>query len=238
MRPRRGTRLPGSEGRWTLFDRVGWEQPSATEARTAQVQQLLERYGVMVKEALTKEGVNGGFSGIYPVLKAMEDAGRIRRGYFVEGLGASQFAVPGAEDRLRNTVDSTDPVLLSATDPANPYGALLPWPPAADGSKRCARVAGSRVLLLNGNLIAYIAKTGDQITTFLPPDEPTRSSGIKALIAGLKLAARGRKLVYLASVDGKPRAEESMHTALLSEGFQHGHRGYSCRSIEATQNHA
>ena len=238
MRARRGSRLPGSEGRWTLFDRVGWEQPSATEARTAQVQQLLERYGVMVKEALTKEGVNGGFSGIYPVLKAMEDAGRIRRGYFVEGLGASQFAVPGAEDRLRNTAESTDPVLLSATDPANPYGALLPWPPAADGSKRCARVAGSRVLLLNGNLIAYIAKTGDQITTFLPPDEPTRSSGIKALIAGLKLAARGRKLVYLASVDGKPRAEESMHTALLSEGFQHGHRGYSCRSIEATQNHA
>lgn len=238
MRPRRGSRLPGSEGRWTLFDRVGWEQPSATEARTAQVQQLLERYGVMVKEALTKEGVTGGFSGIYPVLKAMEEAGRIRRGYFVEGLGASQFAVPGAEDRLRNTAESTDPVLLSATDPANPYGALLPWPPAADGGKRCARVAGSRVLLLNGDLIAYIAKTGDQITTFLPPDEPTRSSSIKALIAGLKLAARGRKLVYLASIDGKPRAEESIHAALLSEGFQHGHRGYSCRSIEATQNHA
>ena len=78
----------------------------------------------MVKEALTKEGVTGGFSGIYPVLKAMEEAGRIRRGYFVEGLGASQFAVPGAEDRLRNTAESTDPVLLSATDPANPYGAF------------------------------------------------------------------------------------------------------------------
>ena len=96
----------------------------------------------------------------------MEEAGRIRRGYFVEGLGASQFAVPGAEDRLRNTAESTDPVLLSATDPANPYGALLPWPSAADGGKRCARVAGSRVLLLNGDLIAYIAKTGDQITHF------------------------------------------------------------------------
>ena len=238
MRPRRGTRLPGSEGRWTLFDRVGWEQPSATEARTAQVQQLLERYGVMVKEALTKEGVTGGFSGIYPVLKAMEEAGRIRRGYFVEGLGASQFAVPGAEDRLRNTAESIDPVLLSATDPANPYGALLPWPPAAEGSKRLARVAGSRVLLLDGNLIAYIAKTGDQITTFLPPDEPTRSSCIKALIAGMKLAARGRKLIYFASVNGKPRAEESFHAALLRQGFQHGHRGYSCRSVEATQSYA
>ena len=238
MRPRRGIRLPGSEGRWTLFDRVGWEQPSATEARTAQVQQLLERYGVMVKEALTKEGVAGGFSGIYPVLKAMEEAGRIRRGYFVEGLGASQFAVPGAEDRLRNTAESIDPVLLSATDPANPYGALLPWPPAAEGGKRCVRVAGSRVLLLNGNLIAYIAKTGDQITTFLPSEEPTRSSCIKALIAGLRLAARGRKLIYLASVNGKPRAEESFHAALLSQGFQHGHRGYSCRSIEDTEGHA
>ena len=92
--------------------------------------------------------------------------------------------------------------------------------------------------LLNGDLIAYIAKTGDQITTFLPPDEPKRSSCIKALIAGLRLAARGRKLIYLASVNGKPRAEESFHAALLSQGFQHGHRGYSCRSIEATQSHA
>ena len=93
-------------------------------------------------------------------------------------------------------------------------------------------------VLLNGNLIAYIAKTGDQITTFLPSEEPTRSSCIKALIAGLRLAARGRKLIYLASVNGKPRAEESFHAALLSQGFQHGHRGYSCRSIEDTESHA
>ncbi len=168
----------------------------------------------------------------------MEEAGRIRRGYFVEGLGASQFAVPGAEDRMRNTADSIDPVLLSATDPANPYGALLPWPAAATGGKRCARVAGSRVILFNGDLIAYIAKTGEKITTFIPPDEPTRGSCIKALLAGLRLAARGRKLIHLDSVDGKARAEDSIHAALLSDGYQHGYRGYSHRNLEASQNHA
>ena len=238
MRPGRNARLPGSEGRWTLFERVGWEQPSVTETRTSQVQQLLERYGIVVKEALSKEGIPGGFSGIYPVLKAMEEAGRIRRGYFVEGLGASQFAVPGAEDRMRKTADSLGPFLLSATDPANPYGALLPWPAAATGGKRCARVAGSRVLLFNGDLIAYIAKTGEKITTFIPQEEPTRSSYIKALIAGVRLAARGRKLIYLESVDGKPRAEDSVHAALLNDGFQHGHRGYSCRNLEDKQSHA
>ena len=140
MRPRRGSRLPGSEGRWTLFDRVGWEQPSATEARTAQVQQLLERYGVMVKEALTKEGVTGGFSGIYPVLKAMEEAGRIRRGYFVEGLGASQFAVPGAEDRLRNTAESTDPsYCLQQTPPIR----MVPFYPGRLQLKAASAASGS-----------------------------------------------------------------------------------------------
>lgn len=231
QRSRRTARLPGSEGRWSLFERSSWETPTPTEARTAQVQQLLERYGVMVKEALAREGVNGGFAGIYPVLKAMEEAGRIRRGYFVEGLGASQFAVPGAEDRLRNTTEADEPVLLAATDPANPYGALLPWPkPTEQGeSKRCARVAGARVILHRGELIGFVGKSGDQVTTFLPADEPQRGKALSALIAGLKLAARGRRNLYLASVDGQSQAAELIHKALLKSGFQHGHRGYSYR---------
>jgi len=247
QRSRRSARLPGSEGRWSLFERSSWEEPTATECRTAQVQQLLERYGVMVKEALAKEGVNGGFSGIYPVLKAMEEAGRIRRGYFVEGLGASQFAVPGAEDRLRNTGESELPVLLAATDPANPYGALLPWPKSGaaehgDGdaqgngknevkseTRRCARVAGARVILFEGELVGFLSKSGDQVNTFLAADEPRRGKTLTALINGLKLAARGRKQLYLATVDGQGQAADPIHKALLKSGFQHGHRGYSYR---------
>lgn len=226
----RGSRVPGSEGRWTLFERSSWAQATPTERRTAQVQQLLERYGVLVKEALAREGVNGGFAGIYPVLKAMEEAGRLRRGYFVEGLGASQFAVPGAEDRLRNTVSRQDALLLAATDPGNAYGALLPWPSSDSDAARCARVAGARVILHHGDVIGYLNKAGDQLTSFLPRDEPQRSGAIAALIAGLKLAARGRKQLYLGKINGVATVEGELHQALLDAGFRHGHSGYSVRA--------
>jgi ATP-dependent Lhr-like helicase len=225
----RSNRLPGSEGRWTLFERSGWAEHSATEMRTAQVQQLLERYGVLVKEALAREGVNGGFAGIYPVLKAMEEAGRLRRGYFVEGLGASQFAVPGAEDRLRNTADQDHALVLAATDPANAYGHLLPWPAAGEGV-RCTRVAGARVILHNGELIAFVARSSDQLTTFLADDEPRRGQRTAALIDALKRMARGRKQLYIARINGEPLAEEPLHRALLEAGFRHGYRGYSYKS--------
>ena len=197
--------------------------------RTAQVQQLLERYGVLVKEALAREGVNGGFAGIYPVLKAMEEAGRLRRGYFVEGLGASQFAVPGAEDRLRNTAEQSHPLVLAATDPANAYGHLLPWPAAGEGG-RCTRVAGARVILHNGELIAFVARSSDQITTFLGDDEPHRGQRTVALIDGLKRMARGRRQLYIAKINGESLADESLHRALLHAGFRHGYRGYSYKS--------
>lgn len=225
----RGNRLPGSEGRWTLFERGSWEEPTATEKRTAQVQQLVERYGVLVKEALAREGVSGGFAAIYPVLKAMEEAGRLRRGYFVEGLGASQFAVPGAEDRLRNTTEHEHPLVLAATDPANAYGHLLPWPPAGEG-KRCSRVAGARVILHNGELIGFVARSSEQVLTFLADDEPRRGHQVDALIEGLKRMARGRRNLYLAKVDGEAEAVPELHRALLEAGFRHGYRGYSYRS--------
>ncbi|MEO0438858.1 MAG: crosslink repair DNA glycosylase YcaQ family protein, partial [Pseudomonadota bacterium] len=226
MMSTRSSRLPGSEGRWTLFERSSWVEPTPTEKRTAQVQQLLERYGVLVKEALGREGVSGGFAAIYPVLKAMEEAGRLRRGYFVEGLGASQFAVPGAEDRLRNTEHHDAPLLLAATDPANPYGSFLPWPEQSGEGTRCARVAGARVVIHQGELLAFIGKSGDQLTSFISDLEPQRSAAMTALVAGLKLAARGRRQFYLAKVDGKQQAEERLHRALLDAGFQFGYRGY------------
>ncbi len=225
----RNARLPGSEGRWTLFERSSWSEPTATQMRTAAVQQLLERYGVLVKEALAREGVSGGFAAIYPVLKAMEEAGRLRRGYFVEGLGASQFAVPGAEDRLRNTPEQDHPLVLAATDPANAYGHLLPWPSTGQ-TGRCSRTAGARVILHRGELIAFLAKSSDQITTFLGEDEPGRGLRTQALIDGLKRIPRGRGQLFIARINGETRADEPLHRALLDGGFRHGYRGYSYKS--------
>ena len=104
---------------------------SATEWSTATAQQLLSRYGVLTREVAAAEGIVGGFSAVYDVLKAMEDAGRIRRGYFVTGVGATQFALPAALELLRSLRDAPDEpevVVLSATDPANPFGTMLKWP--------------------------------------------------------------------------------------------------------------
>ncbi len=119
-------------------------EPSPTEAAHATALQMLERHGVATREGVRAEGVAGGFAAVYPVLRALEEAGRARRGWFVAGLGAAQFAMPGAVDRLRahRHVDDDEParvLLLAATDPAQPYGAALAWP---EHSSRPARAAG------------------------------------------------------------------------------------------------
>src|SRR6185295_10610114 len=121
---------PSAEGRWALVEQAGRE-PSATRWAAAMTQQLLARHGVLTREAIGAEAVPGGFGVVYPVLKGMEENGRIRRGYFVAGLGATQFALPGALDLLRSMRDAPDEAeiaVLAATDPANPYGAALKWP--------------------------------------------------------------------------------------------------------------
>jgi ATP-dependent Lhr-like helicase len=129
---------PGSEGRWSLRSARFGKMPSPTERRTALARALLERYGVVTREAAHAEGIAGGFSAVYEVLKAMEDAGRVRRGYFVAERGATQFALPGADDRLRAAREPEGApkiVVLAATDPANPYGASLAWPHVEEGSR-------------------------------------------------------------------------------------------------------
>ena len=155
---------------------------SPTEWSTATAQQLLARYGVVTRDVAAAEGITGGFSAVYDVLKALEDAGRIRRGYFVAGVGATQFALPAALDLLRSLrelPEEAEVVALAATDPANPYGTTLPWPGAAaenDGARRTTRSVGSLVILVNGALGAYISRGARQLQVFLPEDEPARST--------------------------------------------------------------
>src|SRR5205814_2532983 len=164
---------PEAAGRWSLVGRLVWDETTPTERVTARAQQLLATYGVVTREGVQALGVEGGFSAVYPVLKAMEEAGRIRRGYFVAGLGASQFATAGAIDLLRSFRDESDApetVMLASTDPANPYGALVKWP--APGPMRNV---GSSVILVDGALAAYVGRGEKQLVAYLPEDEPRRS---------------------------------------------------------------
>jgi ATP-dependent Lhr-like helicase len=209
---RRAGGPPGSEGRWSLVARAATQGAAATsgfsetERRAALARVLLERHGVLTREAVPAELVAGGFSAVYPVLKAMEEAGRIRRGYFVAGLGATQFAVSGADDRLRamrETAGRAPDAGPLRFRPGQPVGSRAPWPPAA-GPGRPQRAAGAQVILRDGALVAWAGRTESNLLTFLPPEEPERSAAARDLAAALAgLVETGkRRAVLVGRVDG------------------------------------
>jgi ATP-dependent Lhr-like helicase len=231
-RPFRSRRVapPSAEGRWSLVsDRTkGFVSP--TEWSTSLAQQLLSRYGVLTREVAAAEGILGGFSAVYDVLKAMEDAGRIRRGYFVAGVGATQFALPAALDLLRSLrepPDDPEVVALSATDPANPYGTMLGWPAAggdSDGGRGPTRSVGAAVVLVNGALAAYISRGARQLQVYLTEDEPARSTRARALarrLAGLSL--------LIAEINGIPAADHPLAPYLIEAGFSPSAMGFQMR---------
>jgi ATP-dependent Lhr-like helicase len=226
---------PSAEGRWSLVsDRAG-APPSATEAATALAQQLLSRYGVLTREVASAEGIFGGFSAVYDVLKAMEDAGRIRRGYFVAGVGAAQFALPAALDLLRSLKEPPEEpevVVLAATDPANPYGSILKWPQSVDAGRGPTRSVGSLVILVNGSLTAYLSRGARQLLVFLPEDEPVRSIAARALADRLALLARDRDggvALLIAEINGSPSADHPLAPYLLEAGFSPSAMGFQMR---------
>ncbi len=221
---------PGSEGRWSLTARPAVRPPTETERRAALARALLERHGVLTREAVAAEGVSGGFSAVYEVLKALEEAGRVRRGYFVAGLGATQFALPGADDRLRavrEPSEAGDALVLAATDPANPFGAALAWPERAGDGARPQRAAGAYVVLLDGALVAWIGRGGG-VMTFLPEGEPERGHAAAALARALAALVDGgrRRAVLLSDIDGAPPAQSALAPALRAAGFSPTLRGY------------
>jgi ATP-dependent Lhr-like helicase len=177
---------------------------------------------VLTREAVLAEGVEGGFAAVYPVLKALEERGQVRRGYFVAGLGAAQFALPGAVDRLR-VVREPDPerdevVLLAATDPAQPFGASLPWP---ESSGRPARSAGALVVISSGQLVAYLERGGRSLVVFAAA---AHHAGWAGAVADVVSTGRLRRL-EIARIDGEPAAESPHADALRSVGFRDGYRG-------------
>jgi len=239
---------PTAEGRWSLLDERIGTGVSETEAAAGRAQQLLSRYGVLTREVAAAEGITGGFSAVYQVLKALEDAGRIRRGYFASGVGATQFAVPAALDLLRSLKDQPDDpevVVLSATDPANPYGTLLRWPESPESPKSKkeegrgpTRTVGSVVIMVNGALAAYISRGARQLTAFIPEDEPARSTVARALAKRLGQLARGedgRMSLLIGEINGLPAAEHPLAPYLVEAGFHPSAMGFHIRRPVASR---
>ncbi len=227
-RPGRLTRIgpPAGAGRWSLVSWLAEPRASATEVAHASALQLLERNGVLTREAALAEGVEGGFAGVYPVLKALEERGHLRRGYFVAGLGATQFALPGAVDRLRAQREGSEApkaVVLAATDPAQVYGASLPWP---DSSGRPARAAGSMVVLVDGLAVAYLDRGGRSLLTFAGAlgDDLWADT-----LAGIVKDGRVRSL-ELHRIDGEAASNSPVAPMLRAAGFVDGYRGLVLRS--------
>ena len=204
-----------------------------TEWSAATAQQLLSRYGVLTREVASAEGIYGGFSAVYDVLKALEDAGRIRRGYFVAGVCATQFALPAALElmrSLREMPDDPELVVLAATDPANPFGTMLKWPETmAGGAGRGAtRTAGAQVILINGTLAAYLSRGARQVLVNLPEDEPQRSVLGRALSAQLAAMARQGGLM-IAEINGVPTSDHPLASYLAEAGFNPSAMGFMMR---------
>jgi ATP-dependent Lhr-like helicase len=188
---------------------------------------LLERYGVLTREHVVAEGLPGGFSGLYDVLCDLETLGVCRRGYFVEGLGGAQFALPGAVERLRASADhaeETPPLVLAATDPAQPYGASLPWPERApdDTRARPARAAGATVVLAGAEPVLYVERGGRGIQLLVEQDDGRIAPALEALSTHVKSDRRHK--LSLERVDGEPVVGSALEAALVDAGFRQGPR--------------
>ena len=253
----RRTTPPTAQGRWSMLPLRSQKDagPTTTESRHALALQLLNRYGILTREAVAAENVPGGFSAVYDVLKALEESGRIRRGYFVAGLGATQFALPAAVDllrQLRNEPPAEKPefVQLAATDPANPYGSVLRWPdlPVAEEDSEAApriltRAAYAEVILRNGQLVAWLRRNNPNLLVFLPAEEPERSQ----VAAGLAhfLCARGQDRmrngshqgILVTTINGLSVAAHPMARFLMDAGFQPGPLGMHLRRIPLAITH-
>jgi ATP-dependent Lhr-like helicase len=216
---------PAGQGRWSLVASLLEPVPSPTQTAHARAMQLLERYGVVTRETVLAEGAPGGFAGVYGVLKALEDSGKVRRGYFVSGLGAAQFALPGAVDRLREHREAATEVrtlALAAADPAQPYGATLPWPESAG---RPARAAGAYVVSLDGSPVAFLERGARTLFTF---DGRVNDTTWADALVGLVKDGRLRR-IELTRVDGIPASESPLADGLRELGFVEGYRGLSFR---------
>ncbi|MFE4539406.1 ATP-dependent helicase [Streptomyces scopuliridis] len=235
-RPASRTGPPTVSGRWSLLPA---QEPEPTHRAHALARTLLDRHGVVTRGAVAAEGVAGGFSAVYRVLSAFEDSGQARRGYVVEGLGAAQFAMDGAVDRLRAAATARDradahpsprAVVLAAADPANAYGAALAWPDPPDGAgHKPGRKAGSLVVLVDGELTLYMERGGKTLLSWpTDPEDPSLRAAAEALASAARAGALGT--VTVERTNGTPALTSPLGRALESAGFHATPRGLRLRA--------
>ncbi|WP_093705588.1 DEAD/DEAH box helicase [Streptomyces sp. 2131.1] len=235
-RPASRTGPPTVSGRWSLLPAI---EPEPTHRAHALARTLLDRHGVVTRGAVQAEGVEGGFSAAYRVLSAFEDNGQARRGYVVEGLGAAQFAMDGAVDRLRavsTARDRTEPgadpraLVLAAADPANAYGAALPWPEPPDGAgHKPGRKAGSLVVLVDGELTLYMERGGKTLLAWpTDPDDPALRAAAAALASAARAGALGT--VTVERTNGVSALTSPLGRTLEAAGFLATPRGLRLRA--------
>ncbi len=249
MRSRSGSQ---AQGRWSLIRQHLAEPITVTQWSANLAQQLLVRHGIVFRETAIAENIPRGYSAIYPALKTMEDGGWVRRGMFVAGLGAAQFAMPSAVDMLRSwrsEQDKVDAIFLAATDPANPYGSLLPWPrrnaevstnpePAksedsASLAHSMSRTAGAGVVLINGTLAAFLRRRSQEIQVFLPDSEPDRNRYARELakkLAEIALLRQGRNSgLFIGAINSEPARQHFLARFLEESGFVSTAVGFQMR---------
>jgi ATP-dependent helicase Lhr and Lhr-like helicase len=217
---RRGVATTATQGRWSLTYNLFAEQPD----RRALAELLLERQGIVTRDGVRAEGIPGGYGAVYGELRALETLGICRRGYFVEGLGGAQFALAGGVERLRELRsqdgEEADALVLAAADPAQPYGAAIPWPKRAGG--RAARVAGAHVVLLGGEPALYVERGGRSLVPLREPEEEWLRAALAALVAHVKRG--GAKRLAVERFDGDPIGETQIFPLLIEAGFLAGPR--------------
>jgi ATP-dependent helicase Lhr and Lhr-like helicase len=220
-RPRRFSRaranaITATQGRWTTTTALFSGDPDPR----ALAELLLERQGIVTRDGVRAEGVPGGYAAVYRELRRLEVLGVCRRGYFVEGLGGAQFALPGAVERLRERADEESPLVLAAADPAQPYGAALPWPRRAGA--RAARVAGAHVILLGGEPALFVERGGRSLVPLREPQEAWLRAALEALVGQVRRT--GLKRLAVERFDGQPVGETALMPLLLEVGFLAGPR--------------
>jgi ATP-dependent Lhr-like helicase len=220
-RPRRFSRsranaITATQGRWSsaagLF-------PGEPDPR-ALAELLLERHGIVTRDGVRAEGIPGGYAPVYRELRKLETLGACRRGYFVEGLGGAQFALPGAVERLREKPEEETTLVLAAADPAQPYGAALSWPKRSGA--RAARVAGAHVVLIGGAAALFVERGGRSLVPLREPEEGWLRTALTALVQHAR--ATGRKRLAVERFDGEPVGETEVMPLLLEAGFLAGPR--------------
>jgi ATP-dependent Lhr-like helicase len=237
---------PTVAGRWSALPAA---EPESTVRAHFQAELLLNRHGVLTRGAVAAEEIPGGFAMLYKVLRAFEDAGRCQRGYFVESLGGAQFAVASTVDRLRSYLDGVDPdhreyhaVVMAATDPANPYGAALPWPTrkiadvdgdVTDIAHRPGRKAGALVAVIDGDLVWFLERGGRSLRSFT--DDIAAHTAAAAALADMVSAGRVQAFL-IEKVNGasvlEPGADgqrAAVQEALIGAGFARTPRGLRLR---------